>query len=173
MSTLHDRLVKVYNRSLIAALFAALVSCEVGMKDQDKQPEGPLHRVVASKPVNIPVGSEVKGTYESIGIGELFELQQTGKVLLYDVRVPYFYQIDHIPGAINWPHTWYDEEVQKRDIEIQIAQNAGKKVVLYCFNLGCSEARNVAKKLTRRGYSLYVFSSGIDTWREAGLQLDR
>jgi rhodanese-related sulfurtransferase len=57
-------------------------------------------------------------------------------------------------------------------VEIQKAQNEGKKVVLYCFNLGCPEARNVAKKLTRRGYSLKVFSSGIDTWRDAGLPME-
>lgn len=157
----------------VLAGLIGMVSCAKDAKQEDEKPAGPVHAVVASKPVKIPVGSEDKGTYQTIGIEELFELQQSGKVLLYDVRVPYFYQIDHIPGAINWPHNWYDEEVQKRDVEIQKAQNEGKKVVVYCFNFGCAEARNVAKKLTRRGYSLYVFSSGMDTWREAGLPVGR
>jgi len=150
-----------------------VISCADKPKEESRKWVGPVHKVVASKPVKIPVGSELKGSYQTIGIEELFELQESGEVLLYDVRVPYFYKMDHIPGAINWPYTWYDEEVQKRDVEIQTAQNAGKKVVVYCFNFGCAEARNVAKKLTRRGYNLYVFSSGIDTWREAGLLLEK
>lgn len=125
-----------------------------------------------SKPVKIPVGTVEKGTYTGIAMDELFTLQQSGEVLIYDVRVPYYYEIDHIPGAINWPHTQYDEQIQQRDLEIQKAKNDGKKVVLYCFNFGCPEARNVAKKLTRRGYNPHVFSSGIDTWRNAELPLE-
>ncbi|MBG7608312.1 MAG: hypothetical protein IZT59_09835 [Verrucomicrobia bacterium] len=125
-----------------------------------------------SKPVKIPVGTEEKGKYTGIGMGDFYPLQQSGDVLIYDVRGAYFYNIDHIPGAVNWPHTKYQEEIQQRDLEIQKAQNAGKKVVIYCFNQGCPEARNVAKKLTRRGYSLSVFSAGIDTWRDAGLPME-
>lgn len=132
----------------------------------------PEPKVPESKPVEIPVGTEEKGTYTGIAVDEFFALQQSGDVLIYDVRVPYFFAKDHIPGAVNWPYTKYEEQIQQRDIEIQTAQNAGKKVVLYCFNMGCPEARNVAKKLTRRGYSLKVFTSGIDTWREAGLPME-
>jgi hypothetical protein len=43
---------------------------------------------------------------------------------------------------------------------------------LYCFNIGCPEARNVAKKLARRDYAIHAFGSGIDTWRTAGLPLE-
>lgn len=132
-----------------------------------KEPEPPK-----SKPVKIPVGTEDKGSYAGIAIDEFFSIQQSGNALIYDVRVAYFFQKDHIPGAVNWPYTKFEEQIQQRDIEIQEAQNAGKEVVLYCFNLGCPEARNVAKKLTRRGYSLKVFSSGIDTWRDAGLPME-
>lgn len=108
-----------------------------------------------------------------MGIEEFYLLQQSGNVLIYDVRDSYFYAIDHIPGAINWPHDKYDEQVQMRDIEIQKAEAAGKKVVLYCFGLTCAEARNVAKKLARRDYELYTLTMGIDSWREAGLPMEK
>ena len=126
-----------------------------------------------SKPVKMPPRLEIKGSSNGMAIDQCFALQQTGEALIYDVRVPHFYKIDHIPGAINWPHDQYDGQVQKRDIEIQEALNAGKKVVLYCFSSLCPEARNVAKKLARRDYDVHVFTAGIDSWREAGLPLER
>ena len=126
-----------------------------------------------SKPVKIPIGTEEKGKSTGLGLDAFYPLQQSGEVLVYDVRVPYFYNIDHIPGAVNWPYTKYDDEIQQRDIEIQKARNSGTLVVLYCFNLGCPEARNVAKKLTRRGYDVSVLTMGIDSWRDAGLPMDK
>lgn len=125
-----------------------------------------------SKPQKIPSTHKSTGEYSGIGLDELFQLQQADKVLIYDVRVPYFYQIDHLPGAINWPHTDYAAQVEARDIEIQKALQAGKKIVVYCFNLGCPEARGVARKLTRRDYKISVFGVGIDSWRSAGLPME-
>lgn len=150
--------------------FALLASCA------DVQPSPDRMAVVAaapqSKPVKMPPTNRKLGSSEGINLDDFFAAQQSGKALVYDVRAPYFYGIDHIPGAINWPHTEYDAQVQKRDIEIQQAIKEGKAVVLYCFNLGCPEARNVAKKLARRDYHVRVLGMGIDSWREAGLPLE-
>lgn len=152
----------------VAALL--MVSCAESPQQTvvPKEPEPPK-----SKPVQIPVGREEKGKSMRMGLDDLYPLQQSGDVLIYDVRAAYFYNIDHIPGAVNWPYTKYDEEIQQRDIEIQEARNAGKTVVLYCTSLLCSEARNVAKKLARRGYDVSVLTMGIDSWRDAGLPLNQ
>jgi len=160
-------------RGNLILLALALVSCTAHTPDFDTEVvEQAAPSAPASKPVKMPPRLEIKGSSEGIAIDEFFALQQTDGALIYDVRVPYFYKIDHIPGAINWPYNEYDAQVQKRDIEIQKALNSGKKVVLYCFNILCPEARNVAKKLSRRDYDVLVFSSGIDSWREAGLPLE-
>lgn len=123
------------------------------------------------KPVKMPPTNRKLGKVEGIDLEELYALQQSGEVLIYDVRAPYFYGIDHLEGAVNWPMEAYDAEVQKRDVEIQKALAAGKKVVVYCFNLGCPDGRSVAKKLARRDYTIHVLGSGIDAWRLAGLPL--
>jgi len=120
----------------------------------------------------MPPTNRKLGASKGIGVEELFEIQHSGKALIYDVRHLYFHSIDHIPGSINWPHTEYDAQVQRRDIEIQKAIADGKKVVVYCFNLACPEARNMAKKLARRDYEIHVFGEGIDIWRTAGLPLE-
>ena len=126
-----------------------------------------------SKPVRMPPRLKIKGKSSGVALDDFVALQQAGEVLIYDVRVPYFYGIDHIPGAINWPYNKYEAQVQERDIEIQKALNAGKKVVLYCFSIGCSEARNIAKKLARRDYEVHVLTMGIDSWRDAGLPVEK
>lgn len=125
-----------------------------------------------SKPVKMPPRVKILGKVNSIVMDEFFAIQQEGGALVYDVRKAYFYGIDRIPGAVNWPHDDYEGQVQARDLEIQKALGKGKKVVLYCFNFGCPEARNVAKKLARRDYEVHVFSRGIDAWREAGLPVE-
>lgn len=125
-----------------------------------------------SKPKTIPSTHKSTGASTGISLNELFQLQQSGNVLIYDVRVPYFYQIDHIPGAVNWPYTDYAAQIETRDIEIQKALQSGKKVVVYCFNFGCPEARGVAHKLSRRDYKVSVLSVGIDSWRMAGLPME-
>ena len=155
---------------LLLAAFALASSCA---DVQSVEAEAPVVPVAPhSKPVKMPPTNRKLGSSKGMAIDDFFAVQQSGEALIYDVRTSYFYAIDHIPGAINWPYTEYDAQVKKRDIEIQKALNAGKEVVLYCFNLGCPEARNVAKKLARRDYNVRVLSMGIDSWRKAGLPLD-
>jgi len=150
-----------------------LLFCSLGVFACAPAPTtAPLIEKPHSKPKTIPSTHKSTGESTSIGLDELFQLQQAGKVLIYDVRVPYFYQIDHIPGAINWPYTDYAAQVESRDIEIQKALQSGKKVAVYCFNLGCPEARGVAHKLARRDYKVSVLSVGIDSWRSAGLPME-
>jgi len=155
--------------ALAAALFTSCAPQEPVVKTATASPPTSEPQ---SKPVKMPPTNRKLGSIESIDVEKLFGLQQSGNVLIYDVRVPYFYNIDHLPGSINWPHTDYDAQVQQRDIEIQKALAEGNKVVVYCFNIGCPEARNVAKKLARRDYVIHVFGAGIDTWRTAGLPLE-
>ena len=138
-------------------------------------PEKPAVEVIEkphSKALKVSSTHKSTGKSTSIRLDELFQLQQSGNVLIYDVRVPYFYQIDHIPGAINWPYTDYVAQIQSRDLEIQKALASGKRVVIYCFNFGCPEARDVAHKLARRDYKISVLSVGIDSWRAAGLPME-
>lgn len=130
-------------------------------------PEKPV-----AKPRKIPATYVSKGKSTGIGLDEFFALQQSGNALIYDVRVPYFYGIDHIPGAINWPHNEFDAQIEARDEEITQALKSGKRVVFYCFNLGCPEARGVARKVARRDHNVSVLGTGIDGWRNAGLPVE-
>lgn len=154
----------------LAAGLVFLVVCCVPSPSAVVAPKEP--ELPKNEPVKVVVGTKEKGKSTGMGLDDFYPIQQSGNVLIYDVRTPYFYNIDHIPGAVNWPYTKYDEEIQKRDIEIQKARKTGNRVVLYCANLGCPQARGVAKKLARRGYDVSVLTMGIDSWRNAGLPME-
>jgi len=160
---------RLFSMVAIAAIVFSLWSCGYDTKPPVKTDvvQEPHSKPLEPKPRLNPLGNSLR-----ISLEEFFPIQQSGAALIYDVRAPYFYKIDHIPGAINWPHDAYLEQVQQRDIEIQKALKVGKKVVLYCFSLTCAEARNVSKKLAYRGYDVYVLTMGIDSWREAGLPVE-
>ena len=157
----------------VSAAFVLLASCADSPPERAAAPEPVSGQ--ADKPAaaaEAPKPERKKGSSEGIGMEEFFALQQSGGALIYDVRVPYFYGIDHIPGALTWPHTHFDAQIESRETEMKKAVEEGKPVVLYCFNFACSEARNVAKKLVRRGYDVRVMTRGIDAWRDAGLPLE-
>ncbi len=161
-------------RNAVVKPLVLLAACAAVWSCADVPPVIPVSVEVPlqSKPVKMPPTNRKLGSAENISLEDFYALQQTGKVLIYDVRLPYFHAIDHIPGSVNWSYKDYDGQVQARDIEIQKVIKEGKQVVLYCFNQGCPEARNVAKKLARRDYDVRVLGAGIDAWREAGLPLD-
>ncbi len=161
-----------FSNNLMAAVACVLAFASCA-KPQPKPTEKPQEVEIKSKPLETAPQLKKAGKSTGMGIDEFYTLQQSGEALIYDVRVPYFYAIDHIPGSINWPHDKFEDQVEMRDIEIKKAQAAGKKVVFYCFGLTCAEARNVAKKVAKRGHEVYVFTMGINAWRDAGLPLTK
>jgi len=134
-------------------------------------PEAPVKQVAApvAKPQPKPVRMNGRGKVGSISLTDLFTLQQSGEVLIYDARPGFFYGLGHLPGAINLPKTDCDAQIVKREAEIKAAIAAGKPIVVYCTNLLCPDARTVANHLAGFGYSSSVLSGGWDSWKESGL----
>jgi hypothetical protein len=83
------------------------------------QPEAPA----ASPTVNVPIASST-GDIPRMPVTEAATRQQTGEVLLVDVRDPDSYRADHIEGAVNLPL----EEVAARGAELP----RDKVIVTYC-----------------------------------------
>ncbi|MBX3742724.1 MAG: hypothetical protein KF712_17195 [Akkermansiaceae bacterium] len=110
-----------------------------------------------------------RGEVSSISLTKLFELQQSGNVLIYDARPSVFYREGHIPGAISVPKSVAEEAIRVRDPELKAAKAAGKPIVVYCTGILCADARTVARLLASAGYSSSTFSGGWDEWKSAGL----
>jgi len=108
----------------------------------------------------------------TIDLNALSQLQQSGKVLLLDVRPPFVTPFGRIPGAITWPRFSFSKELSQHEPEVKAALAAGRTVVLYCTDAGCPDSRAVAEKLAALGYPVSVLQGGYSAWKEAGLPVE-
>ncbi|MCX8496261.1 MAG: rhodanese-like domain-containing protein [Akkermansiaceae bacterium] len=105
----------------------------------------------------------------SVSLTELFELQQSNRVLLFDARPWIFYSLGHLPGAISLPKANCDEQITKHQAEIKSAMAAHKSIVIYCTNMACPDARTVAMHFADCGYPCATLLGGWESWKESGL----
>jgi len=109
------------------------------------------------------------GRVTRIMLGDLFKLQQENRVLIFDVRPSFLYQLGHIPGAVNWPKSSFNAQLAANEARISAARAAKKPVVIYCVDFACPDARTVATWLSGRGHSAAVLEGGWDAWKTGGL----
>ncbi|MBX3742723.1 MAG: rhodanese-like domain-containing protein [Akkermansiaceae bacterium] len=109
------------------------------------------------------------GRVTRIMLGDLFKLQQENRVLIFDVRPAFLYQLGHIPGAVSWPKAGFDSQLPANEARIAAARAAKKPVVVYCVDFACPDARTVATWLSERGHSTAVLEGGWDAWKTGGL----
>jgi 3-mercaptopyruvate sulfurtransferase SseA len=148
---------------LTAAIAFGIASCAQPAR-QAAVPETPVAAV--KKPVRM----NGRGKITSISLTELYALQQSDQVLLYDARPGFFYGLGHLPGAINLPKSSdCDAQIIKREAEIKAALAAKKTIVIYCTNLACPDARSVAIHLAGFGYPSSTLTGGWEAWKESGL----
>lgn len=153
-----------------SGLALALTACA------DKPAVAPAPTTANVKPVTEakseykkPVRMNGRGAVTSISLEQFFELQQAGKVMIFDARPTVFHAIGHIPGAISLPRINCDANIAKREDQIKAAIHEGKTVIVYCTSLTCPDARTVATHISGFGYPASVFSGGWDAWKEAGM----
>ncbi len=113
-----------------------------------------------------------RGKIASISLEEFFALHQSGKLLLFDARPAFIYQMGHVPGAINLTKHNCDQKIHDRESMIKSALAEGKTIVVYCTGVMCPDARAVAMHLSGFGYPSSIFSGGWDAWSEAGMPVE-
>ena len=119
-----------------------------------------------------PKAAERRGRLSAIPLEVLFAKQQSGEVLIYDVRPAFIAAFGKIPGAISWPKSEFAKQLPAREPEIRRAATAGKVVVLYCTDAACPDARAVAEKLAARGHDVSVLEGGYAAWKDAGMETE-
>lgn len=154
---------RLLTKLAIPVLALALVACATPAKEPSATtaPEKPEFR---KKP-----RMNGRGEVSSISLEEFHALKESGKVLIYDARPGFFYNLGHIPGAVSLPKTNCDEKIAARESEIKAALADGKTIVVYCTSLTCPDARTVAIHISGFGHPASIFSGGWDAWKEAGM----
>lgn len=85
-----------------------------------------------------------------------------GTALLIDARSPVFYELGHLPGAINMP---VDTVKSGQALQLQDKDREGKKVIVYCSGPDCSDNWTLAVHLVQKGWKpIYLYPGGWKDW---------
>jgi rhodanese-related sulfurtransferase len=90
-----------------------------------------------------------------------------GSVTVVEALGPMYYEVGHLPGAINIPHTEVDA------LAPSLLPDHDAAIVMYCSNPQCQNSEIAARRLIALGYTnVRKYAEGKDDWREAGLALE-
>lgn len=88
--------------------------------------------------------------------------------IIIDVRSEDFFELGHIPGALNFPLTRFDDDVPR------LMQQIKKEtpVLVYCSGIYCTDSHTFATHMRQMGYKdVLVFSGGFEQWEESGNEI--
>lgn len=158
---------KLLIHRLLASMATALLlpACHPSVSPEPAPATSPAAKEEYKKPVRM----NGRGEVTSISFDQFYVLQEAGTALVFDARLPAFYHLGHIPGAINLPLPNCDTNIHKREAEIKAALAQGKTIVVYCSGPGCMDARGVARHLSGFGFPARVFSGGWQAWSSTGI----
>jgi rhodanese-related sulfurtransferase len=105
---------------------------------------------------------------DSISVETLCEkLERGDDLVLVDARSPMAFGRSHLPGAVNLPLIWVDEQARSR------IPDGDAEIVVYCEGVGCDSSTQVAARLRQLGYAnVRHYEDGHRGWLEAGLEVD-
>ena len=150
----------------VLSVVALLASCADPGGQQVSAPSE-VATPTAKRQPDPPVRSIQRGKVTSITFEDFFALQQAGNVLLIDARPVFFYNLGHIPGAINLPRGIDETTVRARDDQFKKAIVGGKTIVTYCTGTTCPDARKLAVQISILGHPVSIFSGGWHAWNDA------
>ena len=128
-----------------------------------RQPEATERKAAAE-----PEPYVTPGLITEVGLQQILELMEAGRVLLVDVRPSMFYAMGHMPGAISLPRKRYQAKYPKQKTVLDNAVAADQVIVLYCANVKCPDGYTVAKLLSARGYAVSLYKGGWEEWKATG-----
>ncbi len=104
-----------------------------------------------------------------VGIEQVIQAAKNRTHLIIDARPDLFWEIGHIPSAINLPRKQLAEYYPRTESLLREAVAAGRPLLLYCADLHCPDAGALANELNQRGFNgLLLFEAGWAAWEEAG-----
>lgn len=92
------------------------------------------------------------------------KLEGGEEVVLVETLGPSYYEVAHLPGAINIPHTEVDT------LAPTMLPDRSAQIVVYCSNRACQNSPQAARRLAALGYErVFDYEDGKQDWIEAGL----
>lgn len=94
-----------------------------------------------------------------IDAADLFDALNKGEqVVVVDARSMAGYELEHIPGAISFPHRTMDAATTAHLDRTFL-------YVIYCDGIGCNASTKGALKLAQLGFRVKELMGGLDWWK--------
>ena len=91
-------------------------------------------------------------------------LNRVDEIVVIDTRAEAWYDVEHIPGAISFPH-------RSMSAQSVAALDPTKTYVTYCDGIGCNGSTKGAHKLAKLGFKVKELLGGLDFWKRNGLRV--
>lgn len=90
-------------------------------------------------------------------------LKSDKSVVVIDARTQDAFELEHIPGAVNFPH-------RAMTAESTAHLDRSKLYVTYCDGIGCNASTKGALKLASLGFRVKELLGGLDWWHRDGYE---
>ncbi len=98
------------------------------------------------------------------------QIVEDKKRIILDVRPYEVYNQGHLPGAISFPLTEFDQKI----VQILDSINRHSALLVYCSSVECTDSHIAAQRLIHLGYdNVKVFSGGFRQWQEKGYEIKK
>jgi rhodanese-related sulfurtransferase len=88
-------------------------------------------------------------------------MKQNEAVIVIDARSTQAYELEHIPGAVSFPH-------RTMSAESTASLDKSALYVTYCDGIGCNASTKGALNLLKLGFKVKELLGGIDWWKRDG-----
>lgn len=106
-----------------------------------------------------------RSALEPISASELLSKIHDEDIVVIDVRPKEEFLNGHIPGAVSIPLSELNDKI--KDLP------AGKEIVAYCRGKYCVLAAEASKLLSSKGFKTTILKDDVNSWRFAGLDVER
>ena len=104
----------------------------------------------------------------TVGLDQFRSAIDGKSTLILDARPSAFFEVGHVPGAMNLARDNFAVDYRRLGTVLQNAHD--KPIIVYCSGGDCHDSRLVANALLTLGFSnVGVFTGGWEAWSGAGL----
>jgi rhodanese-related sulfurtransferase len=98
------------------------------------------------------------------------QIVKYNKRIILDVRPREIYNQGHLPGALSFPLSRFDENI----VQILDSIEQQSPLLLYCSSVECTDSHTFAKRLQSLRYdNIKVYSGGFRQWMEKGYEIEK
>lgn len=114
--------------------------------------------------------SSVEREREINTLEKMKEVVEKNKALIIDVRLEKTFRIGHIPSAISFPISIFDELIGNFYETVAME----REIIVYCSSRECTDSHVFAQKLFEFGYKdVMVFAGGFNEWEQGGYLVEK